>query len=103
MTNSTKRVRLGLIIALVVYVLSLAPWLIWFLALLIGSDRTFPLLSLSWLVTICYPVVIIICLLFAWRLYRQTNLRQATLLLLLPLLYVPIMVLLGFVALWQVG
>lgn len=103
MTDSAKRVRLGLIIALVGYAVSLLPWLIWFLALLIGSDHTFPLLTLAWLVTSCYPVVILVCLLFAWRLYRQTQLHQATFLLLVPLLYVPIMVLLGFVALWQVG
>ncbi len=95
--------RTILIAATILYTLTLCPWLIWFGMLLLGSDRMFFILGLSWLATFLYPIIVIGSLLAGWMFQRRGDPNRVLWSAALPVLYLPVPLFLGFIALWQVA
>lgn len=93
--------RSVLITATILYILSLCPWLMWFGILLLGPDHMFFLLGLSWFTTILYPIIIIGSLFAGWLFQRRGEVNRVLWATVLPVLYLPAPLFIGFVALWQ--
>ena len=87
-----RHIRAILIGITIIYILSLAPWLIWAGALLIGATYgSLPLIILTGIMVILYPIIIIGSLLAGWRFQQQTQSKKALIAIIVPLLYIPIM------------
>ncbi len=102
MPDSTQnRNRTILIAATVVYVLSLCLWGMWAGMLLLAPDQPVPLLGLAWAATLLYPVIVIGSLFIGWRAQQRGQFKMWAAL--APLLYAPVLFIIGFAALWQVA
>ena len=101
MSNNIKWLQAGLIIAPVLYLLSLVPWLIIALVLIMGPDDISLLLGLAWLMTGCYPVILIVAVVSGWYFYRQQRYRSSVIAVLGPLPYVLVTLLINQAAIWR--
>jgi hypothetical protein len=92
-----KAVLLG---AAVLYFLSLGVWFIWTGVFLYGAAYgSFVVIVFAGLVAILYPVIIIGSLAAGWQFQNRNQAGKALAAALLPLLYIPIMVIVEFVTL----
>ena len=89
-----------LIGATIVYLLSLIFWLMWIGALLLGAGYGSLFLTiLAGITALLYPVVIIGGLFAGWRFHGQNQFKKSFWAVFIPLLYIPLMLIVGFVAL----
>lgn len=102
MPGSTQnRNRTLLIAATVIYILSLCLWGMWAGMLLLAPDQPVSLLSLAWAATLLYPIVVMGSLFIGWRAQQRGQFKIWPLL--MPLLYAPVLFIIGFAALWQIA
>lgn len=91
-----------LIGATAVCVLSLWPWLIWTGILLLGAGYgSFLLTALAVITAVLWPVVSFGSLLMGVFYQRRSQSKKALLSLLVPTVYFPLMLIIGFIALWE--
>jgi len=100
-TSSSQSNRYIIIAATVAYVLSLGVWLLWVGMLWLGPDRSVPLLMPAWIVTMLYPLVVSGSLVWGWVTYLRGKFNLWVVL--APMLYLPLLCVVGFAAMWQVA
>ena len=91
-----------LIGAAVLYVLSLGFWLMWAGALLLGAGYGSLLLTLfAGITALLYPIIIVGSLLMGWRFQRHNQAKKALMAAIAPFLYIPVMIIIGLIALFE--
>lgn len=102
MSDATQnRNRTILTAATVIYILSLCLWGMWAGMLLLAPDQSVSLLGLAWAATLLYPIVVIGSLIIGWRAQQRGQFKLWAVL--TPLLYAPVLFIIGFATLWQIA
>ena len=105
-----NRSKYALTIAPIFYFLSLVPAACYAFFLLLAADGvvsdTEPCLipwKLTMLSLLVYPIVIVVCLLLAWYLYRREKFQSAFIIALLPLIEFSLSLIMGVISLISIS
>ncbi len=105
-----ERSKYTLIRASLFYFFSLGPAVCYAFFLLLAANGvvsdTEPCLipwKLTMLLLLAYPIVIVVCLLLAWYLYRRKKFQSAFIIALLPLVQISLSLILGVISLVSIS
>ncbi len=85
--------------ATILYVLSMGLWVMWPILLFFGAGYGSEALTLlSFLAALLYPILIVVSLVIGWRFQASNQFKKATWAIVTPLLYFPIMIIIGSIA-----
>ena len=95
-----RHVTIILIGAAIAYIFSLGFWLMWAGALLLGAGYGSLFLTLlAGMTALLYPIIIAGSLFAGWRFQRHNQVKKALTAIIIPILYIPVMLIIGFIAL----